>query len=287
MSNYYIGDIPFDSDYLEHFGILGMKWYKRRFQNKDGSYTPEGRERYGIGKARTDSSGTDDSLSTNEKEKSDPLAGQRWGARRYQNPDGSLTPEGQKPSESEGTDDTPKQETEQERKERILKTGTAEDVLSLAGTLNNQEMQQAIQRLQNEKTLRNLAEQDRQQNQPKTQEPQKKKRDLLGTMTKVSTVLGTAATLYTNYDRIKTIASKIRGKKEPPSPAQSYAQMVLAKFASDAAKNDKNLKDGELGWFPDVNEMQVLNQKLTLYKSIENIAKGNAGGGKGGKGDKA
>ncbi len=32
--------------YLEHHGILGMKWGVRRFQNYDGSYTQKGMERY-------------------------------------------------------------------------------------------------------------------------------------------------------------------------------------------------------------------------------------------------
>lgn len=35
------------SNYLEHHGIKGQQWGVRRFQNDDGSYTPEGKERYG------------------------------------------------------------------------------------------------------------------------------------------------------------------------------------------------------------------------------------------------
>lgn len=40
------------ADELKHWGILNQKWGVRRFQNPDGSLTPEGRARYGVGPAR-------------------------------------------------------------------------------------------------------------------------------------------------------------------------------------------------------------------------------------------
>lgn len=36
-----------ETDVLVHHGIKGMKWYQRRYQNKDGSLTPQGKIRYG------------------------------------------------------------------------------------------------------------------------------------------------------------------------------------------------------------------------------------------------
>lgn len=43
-----------DRNELYHHGILGQKWGRRRYQNKDGSLTPEGRKRQAAMDARNE-----------------------------------------------------------------------------------------------------------------------------------------------------------------------------------------------------------------------------------------
>ena len=42
-------DDPEELNYLIHYGVKGMKWGVRRYQNDDGSLTPNGRKHYGYG----------------------------------------------------------------------------------------------------------------------------------------------------------------------------------------------------------------------------------------------
>lgn len=45
---YTLGNNSYDSEYLEHFGIKGMSWGRRRFQDENGLLTAAGKARYGI-----------------------------------------------------------------------------------------------------------------------------------------------------------------------------------------------------------------------------------------------
>lgn len=54
---------------LQHWGIKGMKWGIRRYQNKDGSLTPAGRKRYSDGSSSSTSGKSKDPSSTPQAKK--------------------------------------------------------------------------------------------------------------------------------------------------------------------------------------------------------------------------
>lgn len=79
--------------------------------------------------------------------------GMKWGVRRYQNKDGSLTPAGKKRYERDEAD-------YEKQKEEALKSGSATDVLKYKGKLTPQELRSALDRIRLENDLKSISDKE-------------------------------------------------------------------------------------------------------------------------------
>lgn len=84
------------------------------------------------------------------------VLGMKWGVRRYQNKDGSLTPAGRKHrSKLEGNE---KEETIEEKRSRLLKSTNAKELYENRSILSTAEINERINRIDTEKRLSELAD---------------------------------------------------------------------------------------------------------------------------------
>lgn len=82
------------------------------------------------------------------------VLGMKWGVRRYQNKDGSLTPAGKK---RYGDSADAVSEDVETRKQKILKSRSARELYKNADLFSDQELQTAYNRLNLERNIANLA----------------------------------------------------------------------------------------------------------------------------------
>lgn len=127
----------FQTDYLAHHGILGMKWGIRRYQNADGSLTAEGKLRY-----------NPDGSKKTHKERKEAVKKDKQRKKALD-------------KARKARDEKQKQEKLEkefnEKKTKILKSGKASEVAKYKGQMSNQELSEALNRIRWEADLDRMA----------------------------------------------------------------------------------------------------------------------------------
>ena len=125
------------------------------------------------------------------------ILGMRWGHRRYQNKDGSLTAEG-KQRRAEFS----KAEKEAVIKENILKNPTAKDIYEYRQILDDNELNNAYKRIVLEKNIKGLIPEEK-------SKVEKFIDDSIKWGTKISALTDTGVKLYGSYEKANALIKKI------------------------------------------------------------------------------
>lgn len=122
------------------------------------------------------------------------IFGMKWGVRRYQNKDGTLTPAGRK-RYGDGGEEAPANESVDKKKERIRKSRNAKEVYKNAELFDDKELTEIYSRLAVEKKIKDLI--------PKETNRGKEFVDkAIATVDTANKVLDSGTKLYTNVDKL-------------------------------------------------------------------------------------
>ena len=194
-----------DNNQLKHWGVMGMKWGRRRYQNPDGSLTPEGKRRYAYKQ-----------MSLSEK-----IAYKK----KYKAQKAAL----EKAREARKA----KQEFEAEKK-KVLESGNAEDILKFKSKLTSDEINKALDRLDaDNKASDRLAEAvkkgkknvgDSAGKSQKTQTPKK-----------LSEMSDSEIQAVVNRMNLEKQYKQVMAEKHKPSKGKAFISKVLDKSGENIA----------------------------------------------------
>lgn len=150
------------------------------------------------------------------------IKGMRWGVRRYQNADGSLTPAGKK---RYGDGDEGTGETKEETRARVLTSTNAAEIYKHRDLLTTAELNERMNRIDTEARLSRMAESTKKTGMDKIDQ-------VLKVARKVDEVYK-----FTNESAIgKQISKKMFGESKIDATTTKYLKKELGKMTDDELK---------------------------------------------------
>lgn len=193
------------SNELYHWGILGMKWGVRRYQNKDGSLTTAGRKRYASGK----------NVGFFE-------------ARRLKKKRAEALKKRQTTLEAKRKAEEDAQRHEAEKQEAI-RSGNATQIAKFQNELSNQELRDVLARLDSKQKLADLVEKETPKKETKLDKAMKiaekgaKYADVAEKGIKVYNTFAKVSNAFADDNNQLPIIGEKREKKAPKNEAKEAA----------------------------------------------------------------
>lgn len=239
-------------EYIEHWGIPDMHWGLRRFQNKDGSLTEEGRKRYGVGPKRNDSAKKLKAFSKN-RAKAQPR------------------------SASKAPVEEPKL-----TKEEAIRSGDAATILKYAKDMSSNDLQEALNRINKINDLKKIRLDEETKKQPKIKKMinagKKEAADVLGKIAKeqATNLAKAGATLLGK----SIIDATLTGKDDKTKAARNaLLKAVGAETDNEREKKERNKIVENLIKSGDADKIYAQRAKLTteeLKTALNRISNTNA-----------
>lgn len=230
-------------DELCHYGTPGQKWGRRLYQYADGTLTPLGRLRYGKAKAQQ----LKNLANAREAKKAKATA--------------------KAAEEAKAKKEAEEKEKYEADKQKALKAGSASDVLKYQGDLTNQQLTDAVNRIRNEKALKDIAAAD-------VKSGWDKATDIANKMNKAADVVSKGTNLYNTVAKVSNTFAEnklpIIGEGKDKGVSQKTKDLMSMSANEILKKYKGQLTSQELG---DAVARISKEQLLEKYASDEDAKK--------------